>query len=110
MQVVAKNFVERAAGQHTRSHRVGEVFAFIIKKALTGVLPPKQRKIFYSVWVRSRGSMKHGIMELSRRTGQSHYTSYNNYYKAVHSIQVWLDKSGYAEHIIDYLNGGTDTL
>jgi len=52
--------------------------------------------------------MNKGIMEYSRKVRQSHYTNYNNYYKAVASLQSYLKKTGYDDHIIAYLNGEGD--
>lgn len=88
-----------------RRKRTTAVFNFIVKIALK-ILPPKQRKIFYSVWVRSGGNLSKGVMEFSRKTRQSHYTNYNNIYKAVHSLKNYLAKSGYEKMIIDYLQNG----
>lgn len=92
---------ESCAARHARA---SEVFKFLVKTALK-ILPPKQREIFYSVWVRSGGKMNKGIMEFSRRTGRSHYTSYNNYYKSLNSLQSYLKRTGYDMHIIEYLRG-----
>lgn len=85
-----------------RATRCAKVYAFIVKTALK-ILPPKQKQIFYSVWVRSGGRLNKGIMEFSRKTGGSHFTAYNNFYKAMSSIRTYLDKSGYAEHLVAYL-------
>lgn len=102
-----------AAGGHlsskARKERVAKVFNFLLKTAIE-VLPPKQREIFYSVWVRSGGRLSKGVMEFSRKTSKSHFTSYNNYYKAVNSLRVYLDRSGYSEHIVSYLKGYEDDL
>ena len=92
-----------------RRARAIEVYNFLIKTAMS-ILPPKQREIFYSVWVRSRGRMNKGIMEFSRRTGRSHYTSYNNYYKSLSSLQAYLQRTGYDIHIVSYLHGDKDFI
>jgi hypothetical protein len=97
---------ESCAARHARA---AEVFKFLVKTALK-ILPPKQREIFYSVWVRSGGKMNKGIMEFSRRTGRSHYTSYNNFYKAINSLQAYLKRTGYDVHIIAYLQGDKETI
>jgi hypothetical protein len=97
------------ATSKARKERVAKVFNFLLKTALT-ILPPKQRKVFYSVWVRSDGKLNRGVMEFSRRTRQSHFTNYNNYYKSVASLRVYLDRSGYSEHIVAYLKGYEDDL
>jgi len=89
---------------HARRLRSSEVYGFIVKLALR-ILPPEQRKIFYSVWVRSGGRMNRGVMEYSRRISKSHFTSYNNYYKAIASIQTYLKRTGYGEHVLQYLHG-----
>lgn len=88
-----------------RRRRATAVFNFIVKIALK-ILPPKQRKIFYSVWVRSGGSLSKGVMEFSRKTRQSHYTNYNNYYKSITGINSYLESSGYSKMIIEYLKNG----
>ena len=85
-----------------RATRCAKVYAFIVKTALK-ILPPKQKEIFYSVWVRSGGRLNKGIMEFSRKTGGSHFTAYNNYYKSMNSVKNYLEKSGYAEHLVSYL-------
>lgn len=90
-----------------RAARVIKVYNLILKIGLE-ILPPKQRKIFYSVWVRSNGKLSKGIMEFSRKTGQSHYTNYNNFYKAMNSITAYLDKAGYTDPLIEYLTNGGD--
>jgi hypothetical protein len=82
--------------------KVCKVFGFIIKLS-TKYLPPKQRKIFYSVWVRSGGKMKDGILEYSRKTGENYITNYYNYYKAVKNLKKVLEKVGYDKFIIEYL-------
>ena len=92
-----------------RRHRISQVYRFMIKVALI-VLPPKQKRIFYSVWIRSGGRLNKGIMELSRRTGKSHYTAYNNYYKAIHGLLEYLEKSGYTNHLVGYINREYDEL
>jgi hypothetical protein len=92
------------AGDPARGRRVVKIYNFILKVALE-VLPPKQRKVFYSVWVRSNGKLNKGVMEYSRRTGQSHYTQYNNFYKAMNSVRIYLDRAGYSPYIIGYLRG-----
>lgn len=97
--------MEREAQTSERRLRSIEVFNFIVKKALE-VLPPKQRKIFFSVWVRADGRMSKGVMEFSRRTRQSHNTNYKNYYKAIAGIQSYLKKSGYEDYIVGYLHNG----
>ena len=110
MQVVqAGSEVANSAEVAARHARAVEVFNFLVKTALR-ILPPKQREIFYSVWVRSGGRMNKGIMEFSRRTGGSHYTAYNNYYKSVASLQNYLIRTGYAEHIVQYLQGHTNHI
>jgi hypothetical protein len=110
MQVLAQEaeHIDSAEGA-TRHARAIEVFNFLVKTAMS-ILPPKQREIFYSVWVRSGGRMNKGIMEFSRRTGGSHYTAYNNYYKAVASLQNYLVRTGYAVHIVEYLHGHIDSI
>jgi hypothetical protein len=110
MQVLAKEsdspHTAEAAERHTRAI---EVFNFLIKTALR-ILPPKQREIFYSVWVRSGGKMNKGIMDLARRTGKSHYTLYNNAYKSYASLQNYLKRTGYDVHILEYLKGDRDVI
>ena len=44
-------------------------------------------------------------MAYARRTGQSHYTQYNNYYKAIESLKNYFKKTGYFEVIIKYVKG-----
>lgn len=90
-----------------RKKRVAKVFSFLVKTALE-ILPPKQRKVFYSIWIRSEGKMSKGVMEFSRKTGRSHFTEYNNAYKSFQSLRKHLDEKGYTEHIIAYLKGGED--
>lgn len=110
MQVVQQGQESGNAEENAARHsRAVEVFNFLVKTALR-ILPPKQREIFYSVWVRSGGRMNKGIMEFSRRTGGSHYTAYNNYYKSVASLQNYLLRTGYSEHIVEYLQGHTDEI
>lgn len=110
MQILAKESDTPGSSDSAERHkRAGDVFNFLIKTALR-ILPPKQREIFYSVWVRSGGKMNKGIMEFSRRTGRSHYTSYNNYYKSLASLQNYLTRTGYAEYIIEYLHGHIDSI
>lgn len=82
--------------------RVCEIFGFVIALALR-YLPPKQRKIFYSVWVRSGGKVKDGILEYSRKTGQNYITNYCNYYKSVNNIKIILDTVGYGTYVTEYL-------
>lgn len=94
----------KRTGDKGRAKRVAKVYNFILKTALE-ILPPKQRKIFYSVWVHSGGKMSKGVMEFSRKTGQSHYTNYNNAYKSFSTIRKYLDENGYSEYLIEYLNG-----
>lgn len=92
-----------------RKERAAKVYRFLLKIAFN-ILPPKQRKVFYSVWVRSEGKLNKGVMEYSRKTRQSHFTNYNNYYKAVHSLRQYLDRSGYMDHLVNYLRGASDEL
>jgi hypothetical protein len=87
-----------------RSMRAYNVARFIMKLAMR-YLPPKQRKIFYSVWCRSNGKLKSGVMEFSRRTGQSRWTNYNNYKKAMTSIKNILEKTGYGPFLVRYMKG-----
>ena len=54
--------------------------------------------------------MNKGIMEFSRRTGGSHYTAYNNYYKSIASLQNYLVRTGYSVHIVEYLHGHINEL
>ena len=82
--------------------RICAVFGFVIKLAMK-YLPPKQRKIFYSVWVRSGGKMKEGILEYSRKTGENYITNYYNYYKAVKNLKKVITKVGYDKFIREYL-------
>ena len=103
MQVSARHARDKAASK-ARSVRASDVFKLIVKIALE-ILPPEQRRIFYSVWVRSGGRMNKGVMEYSRKIKKSHFTSYNNYYKALASIQDYLRKSGYEDQLIKYLGG-----
>lgn len=86
--------------------RVCEVFGFMIKLA-NKYLPPKQRKIFYSVWVRSGGKMKDGILEYSRKTGENYITNYYNYYKAVKNLKQVIAKVGYDQFIMEYIKEGS---
>lgn len=92
-----------------RKERVANVYNFLLKTALD-ILPPKQREIFYSVWARSGGQLSKGVMKFSRKVSKSHFTSYNNYYKAVASLRSHLDKTGYSEHIVLYLKGEENAL
>ncbi len=85
--------------------RVCEVFGFMVKLA-NRYLPPKQRKIFYSVWVRSRGKMRDGILEYSRKTGEHHITNYCNYYKAVKHLRQVIVKVGFDKLILEYVREG----
>jgi len=84
--------------------RVCDVFGLIISLALK-YLPPKQRKIFYSVWVRSGGKMRDGILEYSRKVGECYITNYCNYYKAVKNVKLIIDNIGYGDFFIDYIRG-----
>lgn len=86
--------------------RVCEIFGFMIKLA-NKYLPPKQRKIFYSVWVRSGGKMKEGILEYSRKTGENYITNYYNYYKAVKNLKNVMAKVGYDKFVIEYIKEGS---
>ena len=92
-----------------RAKRASRTFNFIIKIALK-ILPPKQREIFYSVWVRSGGKMSKGVMEFSRKNGKSHYTAYNNLYKAMSNLRIFLDRSGYGDQLIKYILGKSDNI
>lgn len=94
-----------------RAEKCARVYAFIVQTALR-ILPPKQKEIFYSVWVRNGGDMKKGVMEFSRKRGKSHFTSYNNFYKCVSSLKKYLEESGYAEHLVAYLleDSGDDEI
>lgn len=83
--------------------RVCEVFGFMVKLA-NNYLPPKQRKIFYSVWVRSGGKMKDGILEYSRKTGENYITNYYNYYKAVKNLKQVITKVGFDKMMLDYIH------
>ena len=85
--------------------RVCEVFAFMMKLAMK-YLPPKQRKIFYSVWARSEGKMKEGIMSHSKLVGDCFTSNYCSYYKAVKNLKRMLARTGFDELIIDYLKEG----
>lgn len=110
MQVLDEEAMERNEENIAARHaRAAEVFKFLVKTALR-ILPPKQREIFYSVWVRSGGKMNKGIMEFSRRTGRSHYTSYNNFYKAINSLQSYLKRTGYDVYIVAYLHGEIEDI
>lgn len=82
--------------------RVCQVFSFMIKLA-NKYLPPKQRQIFYSVWVRSAGKMQEGILEFSRKTGENYISNYCNYYKAIKNLQTTMAKIGYDKFILEYL-------
>lgn len=104
MQLVEQRAIEMAAAHHSRHERAIEVYNFIIKKALK-ILPPKQRKIFFSLWVRSGGSKKKGIMDYSRRIGQSPYSNYNSETKSTISLIKWLKKTGYYDVLLRYLHG-----
>jgi hypothetical protein len=96
--------------EHAERHRRAiEVFNFLVKTALT-ILPPKQREIFYSIWIRSGGKMSKGVMDYSRRIGQSHYSNYNSAYKAYSSLQSYLKRTGYDVYILEYLRGDRDTI
>jgi hypothetical protein len=86
--------------------RVCDIFGFMIKLAMK-YLPPKQRKVFYSVWVRSGGKKKEGILEFSRKTGENYITNYLNYYKAVKNLKKVITKIGYDRFIIEYLQEGS---
>ena len=86
--------------EHRR--RVCQIFGLIIKLA-NRYLPPKQRQVFYSVWVRSSGKMQEGILEFSRKNGENYITNYCNYYKALTSLKNIMAKIGYDNFIIEYL-------
>jgi len=88
--------------------RICEIFGFMIKLAMK-YLPPKQRKLFYSVWVRSGGKMKDGILEYSRKTGENYITNYINYYKAVKNLKQVMTKIGYDRFAIEYIKEGSIT-
>jgi hypothetical protein len=103
---VVQNVREQSDASKKRQEKAAEVFNLIIKIALK-ILPPKQRQVFYSVWGRSGGRLNKGVMEFSRKRNRSHFTSYNNYYKAIASVQSYLSKTGYEKHILEYLNGAT---
>jgi len=110
MQLVARESEIASSSEVAARHtRAVEVYNFLLKTALR-ILPPKQREIFYSVWVRSGGKMNKGIMDFSRRTGKSHYTQYNNYYKSVYSLQQYLKRTGYDVFIVEYLQGHISTI
>lgn len=105
MQVLDEEAADRNEESVAARHaRASEVFKFLIKTALR-ILPPKQREIFYSIWVRNGGKMNKGVMDFARRTGRSHYTCYNNAYKAYSSLQLYLKRTGYDVYIIEYLKG-----
>jgi len=87
-----------------RAHKAAR---FVIKLALR-YLPPKQRKVFYSVWCRSGGMLSAGVMSYSRRLGQSHFTNYTNYRKSLASLKSILNKTGYGNFIITYIKEGLD--
>ena len=97
---------DKRSPDREQRNRVAKVFNFIIKTALV-VLPPQQRKIFYSVWVRSDGKMSKGVMEYSRKMRKNHFTEYNNFYKASASLKKYLDNTGYTEKLIAYLHNGS---
>lgn len=92
---------EDADDSRRRAHNVAK---FIIRMAMQ-YLPPKQRKVFFSVWCRSGGRLNKGIMDFSRKTGQSHFTNYNNYRKAMNSLKMILEKTGYGEYLVMYMRG-----
>jgi hypothetical protein len=94
-------------GSKKRRERVANVFNFILKIAME-ILPPKQRELFYSIWGKHGGKMSKGVMEYSRKKGQSHYSNYNSTYKSFESLRRYLDKSGYTDHILSYLRGEDD--
>ena len=85
-----------------RAMRCAKVYAFIVITAMK-ILPPVQKTLFYSVWVRSGGSLRKGIMDYSRKTGKNSFSSYNSFYKSVASVKRYLEESGYAEHLCSYL-------
>jgi hypothetical protein len=82
--------------------RICEVFGFVVKMGLK-YLPPKQRTVFYSVWIRSGGKMKEGVMEYSRKTNKNYVTSYGNYYKSIHNLKNILAKAGFDKLIEKHL-------
>lgn len=84
--------------------RMFKAARFVIKVALK-YLPPKQRRIFYSVWCRSDGKRSRGILDFSRRLGQSHFTNYINYRKAMENLKFIMDRSGYGKFVIMYIRG-----
>jgi hypothetical protein len=84
--------------------RVCDVFGLIISIAMK-YLPPKQRKIFYSVWVRSGGKMKEGVLEYSRKVGESYITNYCNYYKAIKNVKSIMVRIGYDDYVLEYIRG-----
>lgn len=96
------NYAARNTQTPEQRKRLCEIFGFMVKLA-NKYLPPKQRKIFYSVWIRSGGKMKEGILEYSRKTGENHITNYYNYYKAVKNLKIVISKIGYDKFIIDYI-------
>lgn len=104
-KIISERSREVVAYDLASHHRACSVANFIIKLAMQ-YLPPKQRKVFFSVWCRSSGKLSKGVMEFSRNTKQSHWTNYNNYKKALHSLKNLLRKTGYGDHLIEYLKNG----
>lgn len=100
-----KNIDFKPQSQEQR-RRICNVFGFIIKLA-TKYLPPKQRKVFYSVWVRNGGKMKEGIMEYSRKNNENYVSNYGTYYKSVKSLRQVIMKIGYDKFINEYLAEGS---
>jgi hypothetical protein len=87
--------------------RMHKAARFVVKVALK-YLPPKQRKVFFSVWCRSGGQLSAGVMSYSRRMGQSHFTNYTNYRKSLISLRNILNKTGYGNFLVTYIKEGLD--
>ena len=85
--------------------RVCEIFGFTMKLA-NKYLPPKQRKVFYSVWARSAGKQKEGIMGYSKLVGDCFTSNYCSYYKAVKNVRRVLTKTGFDRLMLAYLKEG----
>ena len=103
-KIIGEGGREDTLDEQCRRHKAHNVAKFVIRLAMM-YLPPKQRKVFFSVWCRSGGKLNKGVMDFSRKTGQSHFTNYNNYRKAMNSIRGILEKTGYGEYLVKYMKG-----
>ena len=111
MDVIEKMLGDRGIINHSCENseeyklRLYHAARFVIKVALK-YLPPKQRRIFYSVWCKSDGKRSKGVFGFSRKLGKSHFTNYINYRKAMENLKFIFEKSGYGKYLIMYIKEG----